>query len=547
MTFVLLKWVRERSKRIVCWCGEEVDGRVSGSGLQSRNGACKRSNKKETKEIKDLYMGTLVLQAQDQLSPHYNSSTKMGLFSPHHASTTKQRRKPQRTASTSSYFSPNPTTYAERNSSEIAQFPAREKSPAILSFASSKHPASSKALQSLSASETFRPVSVVGLKPYFQSGCVSIADREQPRRPNSASGRVYPEALQSSQLRENSLASAKVTVSRNSSSNRPKSSPEIMAKKQAQYFKSTKKVVGSLTLTDKSNPGSVINKKILQRTGVSNTDAVRSSGSQNVSMKVTILQRPKTKEDALRNLSKLTGAPLAYLFAKNGLASPFPGNDPAIADNKNLAFTSLAAGKDRNYTRDEANESIKSSQILFVSSQELTDPTDPFSAVQEQESLDLEEDDSFGIQEGGRSISVDTDQFPIQEEGRSIPVDSIPCLPIPFTIDCNGLSAVALLSDAEFLAEKWAGPCFSISPPPSSLPIPKFASLTRHKTAIPEIESADDLEGVSSSGSASAPASPLEEALWLMNNSRAQEVKKNILDTAVATKDLRRLLKLAIP
>ncbi|KAL0911866.1 hypothetical protein M5K25_017795 [Dendrobium thyrsiflorum] len=75
-------------------------------------------------------------------------------------------------------------------------------------------------------------------------------------------------------------------------------------------------------------------------------------------------------------------------------------------------------------------------------------------------------------------------------------------------------------------SELWAGPTYSISPPPSSLPIPKFSLPQKHRISL-------DLPV---SRSKSAPASPI-------GDSRSSS-PDFFFSTASATENLRRILNL---
>ncbi|KAK1295810.1 hypothetical protein QJS10_CPB15g02054 [Acorus calamus] len=78
-------------------------------------------------------------------------------------------------------------------------------------------------------------------------------------------------------------------------------------------------------------------------------------------------------------------------------------------------------------------------------------------------------------------------------------------------------------------SELWAGPTYSNSPPPSSLPMPKF-SLRQKRTMSLELPPP---EREITAGSKSAPASPTRDFEFLNR-------------TVSATKDLRRILNLDI-
>ncbi|XP_022758256.1 uncharacterized protein LOC111305209 [Durio zibethinus] len=86
------------------------------------------------------------------------------------------------------------------------------------------------------------------------------------------------------------------------------------------------------------------------------------------------------------------------------------------------------------------------------------------------------------------------------------------------------------------LSELWAGPAYSNSPPPSSLPIPKF-SLRVKRTISLDLPAADHVVDVHPTAK-SAPASPTRE----LNLSVAEHFHS--ADSESATKTLRRILNL---
>lgn len=103
-------------------------------------------------------------------------------------------------------------------------------------------------------------------------------------------------------------------------------------------------------------------------------------------------------------------------------------------------------------------------------------------------------------------------------------------VPIPFAINFKN-------KETEFhFSELWAGPAYSNSPPPSSLPIPKFSLKPKRTVSLelPSMSSEYDLFPISKS----APASPTRE------RSPSPSDLFDIADSA--TKTLRRILNLDI-
>ncbi|KAL6883645.1 hypothetical protein ACP4OV_011059 [Aristida adscensionis] len=86
-------------------------------------------------------------------------------------------------------------------------------------------------------------------------------------------------------------------------------------------------------------------------------------------------------------------------------------------------------------------------------------------------------------------------------------------------------------------SELWAGPAFSNSPPPSSLPIPKFSLRQKRSISLelPPVKHSDDVEV--RPHAKSAPSSPVggSGSDFFTNN-----------EAAIATENLRRILQLDI-
>ncbi|CAN6305167.1 unnamed protein product [Urochloa humidicola] len=88
-------------------------------------------------------------------------------------------------------------------------------------------------------------------------------------------------------------------------------------------------------------------------------------------------------------------------------------------------------------------------------------------------------------------------------------------------------------------SELWAGPAFSNSPPPSSLPIPKFSLRQKRSISLelPPVERSDDVQA--RPHAKSAPSSPV-------GGSGYEFFKDNETASAIATENLRRILQLDI-
>ncbi|GJW75618.1 hypothetical protein Tco_0134988 [Tanacetum coccineum] len=96
------------------------------------------------------------------------------------------------------------------------------------------------------------------------------------------------------------------------------------------------------------------------------------------------------------------------------------------------------------------------------------------------------------------------------------------------------------LNDGMFYSELWAGPAYSNSPPPSSLPIPRFSVKPKRTVSLelPSVTGSDvDLLGMFAK---SAPASPTREHGKLA----CRDMFGGDGDDEFATKTLRRILNL---
>ncbi|EEF37607.1 uncharacterized protein LOC8285823 [Ricinus communis] len=112
-------------------------------------------------------------------------------------------------------------------------------------------------------------------------------------------------------------------------------------------------------------------------------------------------------------------------------------------------------------------------------------------------------------------------------------------LPISINIPTKGTSfddELGITGENSPFSERWAGPAYSNSPPPSSLPIPKF-SMRPKRTVSLELPVCDSGIKVHSFAK-SAPSSPTRE-----HNSSTREL---LLSVDSATKTLRRILNLDV-
>ncbi|PKI56534.1 uncharacterized protein LOC116188361 [Punica granatum] len=128
---------------------------------------------------------------------------------------------------------------------------------------------------------------------------------------------------------------------------------------------------------------------------------------------------------------------------------------------------------------------------------------------------------------------------PSAEPGRSKPARRSSPIPISAKpICCEKFSDEGFFDGSLSFSERWAGPTYSNSPPPSSLPIPKFLQLPKRTKSLdlPSLASDDDVSVHPISKS--APASPVR-------GFSPPLASKDLFRSAdSATKTLRRILNL---
>ncbi|GAB4830401.1 hypothetical protein Ancab_020038 [Ancistrocladus abbreviatus] len=106
----------------------------------------------------------------------------------------------------------------------------------------------------------------------------------------------------------------------------------------------------------------------------------------------------------------------------------------------------------------------------------------------------------------------------------------------PLAINLKGSKKERLMNDSASFSELWAGPAYSNSPPPSSLPIPKF-SLKPKWTVSLELPGSDPVVSLHAIAK-SAPTSPTRGLTY--------PPVDFLCDDDSATKTLRRILNLDI-
>lgn len=132
-----------------------------------------------------------------------------------------------------------------------------------------------------------------------------------------------------------------------------------------------------------------------------------------------------------------------------------------------------------------------------------------------------------------------TASAPPTEPGRTKPAKKSSPIPIRRKAICDEkFSDEGFFDECLSLSERWAGPTYSNSPPPSSVPIPKFLQLPKRTKSLtlPNVASSDHVSVHLISKS--APASPTREF-------SPPPISKDLLRSAdSATKTLRRILNL---
>lgn len=125
--------------------------------------------------------------------------------------------------------------------------------------------------------------------------------------------------------------------------------------------------------------------------------------------------------------------------------------------------------------------------------------------------------------------SVDNTHYKTALKSSPIPIN-IPRKETPFDDELD------ISSENSPFSELWAGPAYSNSPPPSSLPIPKFSMRPKRTVSLelPVSDSGIKLHQIAKS----APASPTRE--------HSPSTKELFLSVDSATKTLRRILNLDV-
>ncbi|KAF5182837.1 flocculation FLO11-like protein [Thalictrum thalictroides] len=108
----------------------------------------------------------------------------------------------------------------------------------------------------------------------------------------------------------------------------------------------------------------------------------------------------------------------------------------------------------------------------------------------------------------------------------------------PLSISPKGMSKCTSCTDELSYSELWAGPTYCNSPPPSSLPIPKFSFLEKRNISLDTPVTPSGIQ--SHSIASSAPPSPEGESLSSPALSKTRPFSRDVS----ATKDLRRILHL---
>ncbi|KAL9357833.1 hypothetical protein Peur_051086 [Populus x canadensis] len=115
--------------------------------------------------------------------------------------------------------------------------------------------------------------------------------------------------------------------------------------------------------------------------------------------------------------------------------------------------------------------------------------------------------------------------------------------PITFNVKIPGKEtsfneAIGFVNENLPFSELWAGPAYSNSPSPSSLPIPKFSMRPPKRTVSLDLPVSDDADFDVQPTAKSAPASPSRE--------HSPSIRDLLLSADSATKTLRRILNLDV-
>ncbi|EFJ32390.1 hypothetical protein SELMODRAFT_439673 [Selaginella moellendorffii] len=197
--------------------------------------------------------------------------------------------------------------------------------------------------------------------------------------------------------------------------------------------------------------------------------------------KITILQRPQSKEAAMRDLAKITGLPLSEVYAKNGLSAP--ENAAVKGSSKRADDPVVKAGAGvvaKNRQRDGAARTAKSVKVVKVVAQIVAAAALETKKEEQRGGVLVKEEETTKV------ATTTTTTTTVDSSTRTTKV-----LEEPVGAANNNNNNNNVVSDGcggpfarnfgeafyppPLFDEKWAGPAFTNSPPPSSLPIPNFS------------------------------------------------------------------------
>ncbi|CAM6105931.1 unnamed protein product [Calypogeia fissa] len=285
-------------------------------------------------------------------------------------------------------------------------------------------------------------------------------------------------------------------------------------------------------------------------TGTNGSHGVKSSNVQKKAGVITILQRPQTKEAAVENIALFAGRPIKDVTKQN-LKSvqvvPHPSAQHVEVEVE-LVENAEFSGKDGEFANVYSKTSRNTSPKKGTKKKPSHDISgNAASRAAAAEGVQAEPRRSQGLYRGLSDSAIGETAQAFARQGIISQSASV-----QDASHCNDSSGELFLSPSSppKLCERWAGPAYTNSPPPSTLPFPTFP-LQRVKTSLTEVSLADvalrgpedmNLENASNAFS-SAPTSPTQVVSLLFS---ATVIQSPFVDPSSATKDLRRMLNLDV-
>ncbi|CAM6098073.1 unnamed protein product [Calypogeia fissa] len=293
-----------------------------------------------------------------------------------------------------------------------------------------------------------------------------------------------------------------------------------------------------------------LDRRPLEKNPITGTNGSHGDKSSNVQRKagvITILQRPQTKEAAAENIALFTGRPVENVTKKNlksvqVMPHPFA---QYVQVEVELVKNAEFSGKDGEIANVNSKISRNTSPKKGTKKKPSRDISgNAASRAAGAEGAQAEPRRSQDLHRGLSDSAIGETGQAFARQGTISQSGSVQ--DASHGNDSGG-ELFFLPSSPPKLSERWAGPAYTNSPPPSTLPFPTFP-LQRVKTSLTEVTLADvalrgpedtNLENAFSS----APTSPTQVASFFLS---ATAMQSPFVDPSSATKDLRRMLNVDV-